>query len=409
MTICDILILSNGPGEITTWVRPVVRALRQQLGADQARISLVLSPCPNASGKEVAIARRYPEIDRIQSAAHFFPFLLWGRTKENWDWRDRGAVVFLGGDQVFPILMGRRLGYPTVIYGEWETRWHRWGDRYGVMNQAIADRVPEPYRHKVTVVGDLMADASRDGEGSQHSKEALVGLLPGSKPAKLTQGVPFCLAIARHLHQVRPDVRFVVPVAPTLEPEALLPYADGHHNPFVARFSSPPVRLTHSPLALELNGGGRVMLHTDFPAYDLLRQCQVCITTVGANTAELGALGVPMLVLIPTQQLDAMRAWDGLPGLLVNLPGVGSLLAKGINAWFLRKKRLLAWPNIWAGEEIVPELVGQLEPRDIAQRLLALLEDPDTLAQMTRRLHQTRGDSGAASRLVALVVDVLKD
>ena len=25
----DILILSNGPGEVTTWVRPVVRALRE--------------------------------------------------------------------------------------------------------------------------------------------------------------------------------------------------------------------------------------------------------------------------------------------------------------------------------------------------------------------------------------------
>ncbi len=27
----DILILSNGPGEISTWVRPVVKRLRQNL------------------------------------------------------------------------------------------------------------------------------------------------------------------------------------------------------------------------------------------------------------------------------------------------------------------------------------------------------------------------------------------
>jgi len=32
MTAIDIVILSNGPGELATWVRPVVRALRQQLG-----------------------------------------------------------------------------------------------------------------------------------------------------------------------------------------------------------------------------------------------------------------------------------------------------------------------------------------------------------------------------------------
>ena len=53
----DILILSNGPGEVTTWVRPVVKALREQLGHDisQVRISVILSPCPHASGKEARV------------------------------------------------------------------------------------------------------------------------------------------------------------------------------------------------------------------------------------------------------------------------------------------------------------------------------------------------------------------
>src|SRR5512146_1109205 len=98
MPAIDILILSNGPGELTTWVRPVVKALRQQMGNDrhQVRISLVLSPCPNASGREVEIAQSYPEIDRVQAAQHFFPFLLFGKTAAGWDWRDQGVVVFLG-------------------------------------------------------------------------------------------------------------------------------------------------------------------------------------------------------------------------------------------------------------------------------------------------------------------------
>ncbi|MHC5822158.1 MAG: lipid-A-disaccharide synthase, partial [Nostoc sp.] len=45
MTQVDILILSNGPGEVTTWVRPVVKALRQELGNDPTvvRISVILS------------------------------------------------------------------------------------------------------------------------------------------------------------------------------------------------------------------------------------------------------------------------------------------------------------------------------------------------------------------------------
>ena len=113
----DILILSNGPGEVTTWVRPVVKALREQLGHDisQVRISVILSPCPHASGKEAAIALGYPEVDRVQAAADFWQFLLWGKTAENWDWRNQGAVVFLGGDQLFPVLIGKKLGYKTVV------------------------------------------------------------------------------------------------------------------------------------------------------------------------------------------------------------------------------------------------------------------------------------------------------
>ena len=50
----DVLILANGPGEVTTWVRPVVRALRKQLGS--IRISIVLSPCPHERAKKPRFA-----------------------------------------------------------------------------------------------------------------------------------------------------------------------------------------------------------------------------------------------------------------------------------------------------------------------------------------------------------------
>jgi lipid-A-disaccharide synthase len=445
----DILILSNGPGELTTWVRPVVMALARKLGGDRptTRISLVLSPCPNASGNEVDIARRYPEIDRIQAAEHFFPFLLFGKTADHWDWCDRGVVVFLGGDQVYPIVIGKRLGYRTVIYGEWETRWHRWGDRYGVMNASVIQKVPARYADKLTIVGDLMASAAADMpsspssttqsthasarssslnssalESSQASAIAAptIGLLPGSKPAKLAQGVPLCLAIAHHIHQSVPHARFMIPVAPTLELETLARFARGATNPVLYSMGGIEATLIRpkeqtkeqttdptTPAQLRVNETLAIDLHTQFPAYEELRQCQICVTTVGANTAELGALGIPMVVLLPTQHLEAMKAWDGLPGLLAHLPGVGDMFARLINRWFLRKKRLLAWPNIWAGEEIVPELVGELQPQDIATQILDYLDHPEILTEMGDRLRRARGPSGAAERLATLVLQEL--
>jgi lipid A disaccharide synthetase len=419
MQAVDILILSNGPGELATWVRPVVKALREQLGDDrtQVRLSVVLSPCPNASGKEVAIAESYPEVDRVQGAESFWAFLLRGKTAANWDWRDRGVVLFLGGDQFFPVVIGKRLGYRTVIYAEWDARWPSLIDRFGVMKSEMIANIPQKYAHKITVVGDLMVEArSQVAPTSQQKEEAvtteLIGLLPGSKPAKLAQGVPLCLAIAEHIHAVRPQTRFVIPVAPTLDLATLARFANPEQNPVIQLVNGATAELISQEAQpfLKTAQGLRIELWTTFPAYEVLSQCHLCLTTVGANTAELGSLAVPMLILLPTQQMDAMRAWNGLPGLLANLPGVGTPFAKVIN-WLARRLlagKYFAWPNIWAQAEIVPELIGELQPAAVAEIVLDYLNHPEKLAAMRSRLQAVRGQAGAAQKLAQIVCEELE-
>ncbi len=418
----DIVILSNGPGELVTWVRPVVQALRSHCGQDRTllRISVVLSPCSHASGREAEIAQSYPEVDRVQAAVDFWPFLLAGRTRDAWDWRDRGVVLFLGGDQFFTVLISRRLGYRSVIYAEWEARWLGWVDRFGLRQQQMLAQIPLRSRPQVQVVGDLIAEAgvvSRERQqaiatilGLQPDTE-LIGLLPGSKPAKLGVGVPFCLAIAQRLQTLRQQTRFVIPVAPTLDLEQLVHYADPQQNPLLPLVEGVAAELVTNPQGrptLRTAAGVSLDLWTETPAYDLLSQCHLCLTTIGANTAELASLAVPMLVLIPTQQLDAMRAWDGLPGLLANLPGMGKALATAIN-WLVLQRGLglRAWPNLWAGREIVPELVGRLQPQEVSDRVLNYLTHPQLLEQMRHELQQVRGEPGAAARIAALVQEVL--
>ncbi|MEG4287728.1 lipid-A-disaccharide synthase [Microcoleus sp. C2C3] len=417
----DILILSNGPGELATWVRPAVQALREKLrnAGTQARISVVLSPCPHATGKEAQIARSYPEVDRVQAQEHFFPFLLSGKTAENWDWHETGVVLFLGGDQFFTVVIGKRLKYRTVIYAEWDARWYRWIDKFAAMKPEVFAKVPQKYANKFTVVGDLIAEVARSQdepgnaypESESRTKIELIGLLPGSKAAKLALGVPLCLSIAQSIHRIRPQTRFVIPVAPTLDVQTLAGFADPKQNPCLHLFenASAELHLTERPF-LQTANKLQVELWTETPAYDLLSECSLCLTTVGANTAELGSLAVPMIVLIPTQQLDAMKAWDGLPGLLANLPLVGSVFATAINwlIWQLGKGKLYAWPNIWAGEEIVPELIGKLEPDAVAQLAIDYLSYPDKLAKMGDRLRAVRGESGAAKKIAELVCEEIE-
>jgi lipid-A-disaccharide synthase len=314
-------------------------------------------------------------------------------------------VIFLGGDQFYTLAIGKRLGYQTLIYAEWEARWYRWIDRFAARNETVVEKIPAAYRHKFTVVGDLIADVALEvAPEALELKNTQIGLLVGSKPAKLPQGVPLCLAIAEFLEQQRPNLQFTIFVAPTLKIQSIANYADPQYNNtwhVSGKLITPPDKAPY----LLTSGGTKIQLLDRFPAYQELTRCQLCLTTVGANTAELGSLGVPMIVLLPTQQLDAMRSWNGIPGILANLPGIGTIFAKIINWWILRQKRLFAWPNIWAKSEIVPELVGNLQVKDVGELVLEYLDRPEQLQAMRDRLIAVRGASGAAEKIAKMITN----
>ncbi len=418
----DIVILANGPGEVATWVKPVVRSLQAKAAEHAAyRISVILSPCPHASGQEPLILSGYPEVSRVQSASHFFKFLLTGKTADNWDWHAKGVVVFLGGDQLYTVLVAKRLGYRTVTYAEWDARWTRLIDRFAVMQPRLAEKAPAAYQHKFTVVGDLMADVQAIGDRSAITTalgcspdSELVGFLPGSKPAKLEMGVPMSLAIAKHLHSQRPSSQYVIGVAPSLTLADLTAYADLENNPAIALLDAPAVTLHQPETGLpywQIENGPRIHLWQCFPALDLFSQCQLCITTVGANTAQLGALAIPMIVLLPTQRLGAAQLADGWLGLVSRLPGIGAIARRFINPLIIKtlqkSGKRFAWPNIWASREVVPELFGPITPADVADLALDYLTHPEKLNALRQTLRDLRGPAGAADKTADLILETV--
>ena len=413
MPVADVLILTNGPGEVATWVRPVVAQLHRTWG-EKLRISVVLSPCPHSTGEEPHILERLPGVARVQAAKDFWPFLLWGRTAAGWDWLPRGLVMFLGGDPFYALVCGWRLQYPTLAYVEVQVRWPGWFTALALRHQHLLAQVPPRYRSRVQVVGDLMvAAAAAASPCPAHTAHAplRIGLLPGSKPNKLTQGVPFCLTVAAWLQAQQVAVEFVLPVAPTLTPTALARYADPQYNPLIRRLGWASARLAPvgQDVYLVVNPHLRVRLVQTFPAYDVLQTCSLCITTVGANTAELCALGVPMIVLVLTHQNpgEIARAWDGIPGVLAQIPGLGKGFASLYSRWMRRRLGFLAWPNIWAGRQLVPELVGAIAPETVGAMIREWLATPALLAQMRQELIQVRGALGADQAVAAMAAQLL--
>ena len=414
----DIILVSNGPGELLTWVRPLARRLHRDLAStpalSAARLHLVLTPCPHAHGQEAGTAAALGVFDQIVHARFFWHLLLEpGRYRR---WRPQGVVVFLGGDQLWAVLLAARLGYRHVCYAEWVARWPRWCDRIAAMGHTAYGRVPGRWRPRAQIVGDLMADVSPEQSASppvRSSSPPTIALLPGSKPAKLCLGVPFMLATAEKLHQQRPDCRFLLPLAPTVRCRDLLRFA-GPQNPLAASFGASAVRLeAPSPSrhhwSLCTAAGVRIVVVDHHPAHDQLRRCAMALTTVGANTAELGALAVPMVVLLPTQYPQVMGATrDGALGLLSRVPLLGRVVTMAVMSMALRPGSGLAWPNLQAGRMVVPERIGPITPTEIAQEVLALLRHPARLEAMAMALRQLRGPGGATAALSAMVMEVLQ-
>lgn len=412
-----VVLVSNGPGELSTWVRPLALRLHRLLALRPCNpqaageLRLVLVPCPNGTGREHRAAADWQLFARILPARRFAALLL--APRRHGPWPRRGVVVFLGGDQFWTVLLSARLGYRHITYAEWVARWPRWNDRIAAMGPRAAGLLAARWRPRCTVVGDLMADLSElaRSETPLPAGEWLA-LLPGSKRAKLRVGVPFLLETADRLTRLRPGLRFLLPLAPTVTVADLLAQA-GAANPIAAGYSAgvpqPQVSDLFQPdgLALVTRAGTRIELVQANPAHGPLSQCRMALTTVGANTAELGALAVPMLVLVPTQHLGVMEAWDGLAGLLARLPLLRRLLGLPLSLWRLRHRGWLASPNIAAGRLVVPERVGAITPGQIASEVQQWLADPARLAAMADDLRSLRGRPGAVAALAELICQLL--
>ena len=404
-----IVLVSNGPGEMTTWVRPLADELHRLLPLrprdPQASCSLqlVLVPCPNATGQEARLARGWGLFSRVLPAGRFWWLLL--RPARHGPWPRQGVVVFLGGDQFWTVLLSARLGYRHLTYAEWVARWPQWNDRIATMGPKASRRLAPRWRKRHTEVGDLMADLSASARQDAPLPEGeWVALLPGSKRAKLQVGMPFLLEAADRMAALRPGCRFLLAVAPTTTVNELVAFA-GPGNP-IARFFG--TREPHRQGGeLVTAAGTAIRLLETHPAHGALSQCRLALTTVGANTAELGALGVPMIVLVPTQHLHVMQAWDGWLGLLARLPLARRLLGVALTAWRMRNRGFLAWPNITAGRAVVPERVGPITPEQIAEEAADWLAQPQRLEGMRDDLRSLRGRPGAVAALAGLVRELL--
>ena len=411
-----VVIVSNGPGELATWVKPVLDYLIMEksksinLNAPNYKLILSLVPCPNATGKEFTVANDWQILDLIIPAKNFLKLLL--KPSLFGSWPRNGVVVFLGGDQFWNVLLAKRLGYKSITYAEWIARWPRWNLHIAAMNEDVRNIIPKKFKKKCQVIGDLMADVKNNVSPIHEIKnKKWIAILPGSKKAKLSIGIPFFLEVADRIKECEDNINLMIPIAPTTELEDFI-FFQSAKNPITKYYSSniKSIKKIENSIfnyVLETCKNTKIFILQQNSNHNILSQCKLALTTVGANTAELAAINLPMIVVLPTQHLNAMNAWDGIFGIIGRIKLLNRIQTFIIKRWYLKNNKFFAWPNIKANKQIIPERVGIISPKDISDEAIYLLKEKDLLVEQKLNLLKMRGKRGAVKKLSNLILETI--
>ena len=411
-----VVIVSNGPGELATWVKPVLDYLIKQksksinLNVPNYKLVLSLVPCPNATGKEFTVANDWQILDLIIPAKKFFKFLL--KPSLFGSWPRNGVVVFLGGDQFWNVLLAKRLGYESITYAEWIARWPRWNLHIAAMNEEVRNIIPKKFKKKCQVIGDLMADVKNNlSPIHEINDKKWIAILPGSKKAKLSIGIPFFLEVADRIKEYGDNINLMIPIAPTTDLEDFI-FFQSAKNPITKYYSSniKSIKKIENSIfnyVLETCKNTKIFILQQNSNHNILSQCKLALTTVGANTAELAAINLPMIVVLPSQHLNAMNAWDGIFGIIGRIKLLNRIQTFIIKRWYLKNNKFLAWPNIKANKQIIPERVGIITPKDISDEAIYLLNEKNLLVEQKLNLLKMRGKKKKIKKLSNLILETI--
>jgi len=190
--------------------------------------------------------------------------------------------------------------------------------------------------------------------------DPLIALLPGSREKEVKSLLPEMVRAADILTCLKPGVKFILPVAPTVDGEDL---KKNIHS--------------HSAAITVVEG----------QTYKAIRAADLVIVASGTATLETAILGKPMVIVY---RVSPPSYWVGKVMIKVNWVGL---------------------VNIVAGKGVVPELLqGEAKGRQIADAALRILDDETYRRRMLGELAEVRkklGTSGAAERVARIALGMI--
>ena len=225
-------------------------------------------------------------------------------------------------------------------------------------HQIPVSYVGSPIVENVTTLGDKTQARHELG---LNEKDCVIGLGPGSRHSELTRLLPVLVESAKLLQQSYPDAQFIVPVASTMNSDAILKYFDGS--------GIQPQITQHAHRAIEAS--------------------DVFICASGTVTLEAAYIGTPMIIIYKTAALTYHIGKH-----LIKVEHIGLC-------------------NIVAEKTVVPELIQKAaNPTTIMRHAQEILDSRVVRQRMITELNIVKeklGQGGAAEKVAVLAVEMIKN
>ena len=381
-----LIVLTNSPGEVAGWVKPVLEALASR--RLPLEIILAVLPCPYASGAEAAYGATLSGV----SAAVKYKEL-----SKNPPENGRNLILQLGGDPMFGRLLSRKMKCGWMIYTK-RPKFAGSVTKYLLPDEETVERFrnSKVKNWAFKYVGNLVLDSIPAFRDKQQARE-LMGLgiddhtaafLPGSRPFEYRMGAAYFARAAQKLVSRYENLGAYLVLAPTVD-EAVL--QAGLRENGVAWEGEKKVE--EIPC-----GGGKNIKVVRSSGFAAIKASDLAIAFPGTNNLQTAALGTPLLMVAPLNCAEEIPL-DGIAGLIpFKWPGFRTLKKKLV-LYANKRAEFVSLTNRTAGERIVPEHRRMMTPYTVANLADELLSSPEKLREISEGYGRMQFDYGAARRI----------
>lgn len=391
----DFIIFSNGPGEVSTWVAPIVEEIHKQRRIeDEYKTYLIIQPCQFGSGSEHFVAGNFSGIETVIQTRDYLRLLLRPKKSRDYGLKKQGVVLSLGGNVRHPVWFTKRVGAGYRLYGYSENS-HFSGmeshyEKLFVRNDYVRNRYRERGMpaEKIEVVGDLVLSSIRSHKRREETRQELgvrddeivVVFMPGSRSFQVLYMLPvFLKVIGDVVEQVKNLKVFLLKS----------PYVDYELIQRALRMGG-KIREAESIQGNLRRGETADEYFIEFSQNRVLgilegglerwgEGVDLAVTLPGTNTILLAYRRIPCLVVTPLNKPELIPI-EGAGAFLKYIPFIGRPILRKAALMYARRFRFTALPNMYRKREIVPELFGVISTNDITTRVAEILKNKEHLS-----------------------------